>query len=57
MQRLVAVVHRLSGLREGESWNRLQTAVYAALALVAVVLLIAWLSGTSLSCAAGGVCS
>ena len=57
MQRLVAVVRRLSGMREGESWNRLQIAVYAALALVAVVLLIAWLSGTSLGCAAGGVCS
>lgn len=57
MQRLVAVVRRLSGFREGESWNRLQIAVYAALALVALVLLIAWLSGTSLGCAAGGVCS
>lgn len=57
MQRLVAVVRRLSGLREGESWNRLQIAIYAALALVALVLLIAWLSGTSLGCAAGGVCS
>lgn len=57
MQRLVAVARRLSGLREGESWNRLHIAVYAALALVALVLLIAWLSGTSLGCAAGGVCS
>ena len=57
MQRLVAIVRRLSGLRDGESWNRLQIAVYAALALVALVLLIAWLSGTSLGCAAGGGCS
>ena len=57
MQRLVAVVRRLSGLREGESWNRVQIAVYAGLALLAIVLLIAWLTGTPLGCVAGGVCS
>jgi hypothetical protein len=37
--------------------TRLQIAVYAALALIAIVLLGAWLTGTPLGCAAGGVCS
>ncbi|MDQ3721658.1 MAG: hypothetical protein M3376_01005 [Actinomycetota bacterium] len=57
MQRLVALIRRLAGLREGEAWSRLLIAVYAALALIAIVLLLAWLTGTPLECAAGGVCS
>lgn len=57
MQRFAGFLRRLAGLREGQSWNRIHIAVYAALALVALVLVISWLTGTPLECAAGGVCS
>lgn len=54
---LVRVLRRLAGLRDGEQLGRLQIAVYGLLAMVAFVLVVAWISGTPLDCLAGGVCA
>lgn len=56
MKRIAERVRRLLGLGDDPLSRRWQVAVYGALGLIAVVLLIAWLSGTPLGCAAGGVC-
>jgi len=46
MKRLVKLLRKLAGLEEGQSWHPLQIAVYGALGLVALVLVIVWATGT-----------
>ena len=50
------VFKSLAGLEKGEPLSSYAIALYGLLFLIAMALLLAWLTGTSPECAFGNVC-